>query len=321
MLIKKHLINKCRVIIYIEPNLLRYVLLESVKQPFCIDNETMIEYPYQNMADIELFIVDLLKNVTGFKIIELNLDKIYIQSEWLTLPEEVKLNINEISLFIEASIYKLFQVSAKDIYFDFTYSHQQPKQIQVAICERQFIDTLINLFSKDNLSLVFIGEVIENGQINFLPWRKTKQKQKKLQLAIVVICFMGIVSCLFGYLWLHARYKLEYYSTQVIDKQKLQQKLAHELSIYLPNPSPSQKQIQQFLLMISKQIPTTIWLETLVYIPQKITLKGHSFSYVQITTLNEDILQQQHIAKSQVTSVTSNKDDLLFELDIKLSEE
>lgn len=50
-------------------------------------------------------------------------------------------------------------------------------------------------------------------------------------------------------------------------------------------------------------------------------MKGHSFSYVQITTLNEDILQQQHIAKSQVTSVTSNKDDLLFELDIKLSEE
>lgn len=314
------LINKSCVVINIESKRLLYKIIKSDNQSSAIESEAMNEYSFQDLNDIELFIVELQKNIPRNTVFELNIDSTYIQLQPLTIPE-VKLKLNEIELFVEASIYKLFQLSTKKVYFDFISSSQQSKQIIVAIIERTYIDTWTELFNKYNLSLIFAGRIIENGKINFLPWRQTKQKQHKRQFTVVTTCFIGMISCLFCYLYLQAQTKLEYYSLQSLEKHSIQQKLTRELSNFLPNPSPSQKQIQQSLLLIAKQLPTTIWLESLSYIPQKISLKGHSFSYVEMTNFNEQMQKQEKIAKSQIQSIVSNKNNLLFEMDIELSEQ
>lgn len=314
------LIKKYRVVICIEPKMLRYQVLKSVKQPNVIDNESMFEYHYQDMTDIEMFISDLKKNIPQHSEFELNLDKTYIQVQMLTLPD-AKLTLTEIELFIEASIYKLFQLPTKNVFYDFVYPPEQPKQIMVSICERHIIDTWNDLCKKYDLSLIFIGSVIENNKVNFLPWRQIKQKQHLRQLIIIVTCLMGIMGCLFCYLWIQTHNKLAYYSLQLSVKQEIQQELARELSFYLPNPSISQKQIQQSLLLISQQLPTVIWLESFVYVPQRITLQGHSLSYVEIINFNEALQQQKNITKSQVKSISLSKNDLLFEMDIELNEQ
>lgn len=312
------LINKCCVIINIESKILRYQI-KSEKRSSTIESEAMIEYSYQNFNDIELFLSELQKSIPRFAVFKLNFDEIYIQFQSLTLPD-VKLKLNEIELYVEASIYKLFQLSAKNVYFDF-FASEQPKQIMVAICDHDYIDAWTQLFKKNNLSLVFAGGMIESHKVNFLPWRKTKQKKHKQQFTIVMICFIGMMSCLFCYSWLQAQTKFVHYSQQLSDKESIQQKLVRELAHYLPNPSPSQKQIQRSLLLIAKQLPTSIWLESLTYKPQKIYLKGHSFSYIEITEFNEHLLKQENITKSQVQSVVLNKNNLLFEMEIELSEQ
>lgn len=314
------LINKSCVVINIESKRLRYKIIKSDNQSSATESEAINEYSFQDLNDIELFIIGLQKSIPRYTVFELNFDNTYIQLQPLTIPD-VKLKLNEIELFVEASIYKLFQLSAKNVYFDFICSSQQSKQIIVAITERTYIDTWTELFKKYDLSLIFAGRIIENGKINFLPWRQTKQKQHKRQFTVVVTCFIGMISCLFCYLYLQAQTKLEYYSLQLLEKHDIQQKLTRELSNFLPNPSPSQKQIQQSLLLITKQLPTTIWLESLSYIPQKISLKGHSFSYVEMTNFNEQMQKQEKIAKSQIQSIVSNKNNLMFEMDIELSEQ
>lgn len=314
------LMNKSRVVINIEPQILYYKILTAVKQPFIINNNEMICCPYQNINEVEMFITDLQKNIPRNTVFELNFDETYIQTQQLTLPD-IKLKSTEIELLVEASIYKIFQLSVKNVFFDFIYQLNQPQQIMVIICERHYVDIWINLFKKFDLSLGFIGCVIGDIQVNFLPWRQTKRKKNQQQLAIVITCFIGIMSCMLCYLWLQAQAKLEYYSAQVIDKQEIQEKLVRELSDYLPNASPSQKQIQQSLLLISNQLPPVIWLESFAYAPHTINLQGHSLNYVDIINFNENLLKQKNISKSYVQSISSNKNNLLFEMDIKLSEQ
>ncbi|OCG02321.1 PilN domain-containing protein [Gilliamella sp. wkB112] len=311
--------NKTLVIIYIAPAILRYKVIKSIQKRSTTNQSVWIEYDYQNMTDIDLWINDLLQNIPRHAQFELHLDSSYLQIQSLDLPDE-ELKSHEVILFVEASIYKLFQLSVKNVYFDYVNCLEQPKQIMVAACDHQYINNWLNIFAKYNVVITFIGGDVGSGKVNFLPWRQQQQKKQQLQLTIIIVSFIGILCCLFCYWWIHAQNKLDYYSSQVNSQQNLQQKLEQELSNYLPNPSTSQKQIQQSLQLISEQLPDAIWLQSFTYALHTITLTGKSFSYIEITNFNEQLSQNSNINRSQVNSVATNAKQLLLEMEIKLNE-
>ncbi|MFQ0994001.1 PilN domain-containing protein [Gilliamella sp. BG2] len=313
--------NKSSVIIYVEPTILRYRIENSVKRnATTATSEDLIVFNYQNENDIDIFIDELLKKISERAVFELNLDINLIQIQQLTLPD-VKLNLNELSLYVEANIYKLFQVSAKSVFFDFVYSTEHTKQITVMIVERHYIENWINLFKKHQRLLTFVGCRFENNKVNFLPWRQEKQTKHQRQLTGVVIGFMGIISCLLCYLWIQARNDLKTYDEKLLHQQKIVQKLTEELVNYLPNPSLSQKQIQQSLLLLSEQLPSVIWLDSFYYEPKKVAIEGQSFSYVELTHFNQNLLMLKNIAKSQINTVSTNKNNLFFEMEMELNEQ
>ncbi|MCO6560981.1 MAG: hypothetical protein J6574_07755 [Gilliamella sp.] len=312
--------NKSSVIIYVEPTILRYRIENSVKRnATTATSEDLIVFNYQNENDIDIFIDELLKKISERAVFELNLDINLIQIQQLTLPD-VKLNLNELSLYVEANIYKLFQVSAKSVFFDFVYSTEHTKQITVMIVERHYIENWINLFKKHQRLLTFVGCRFENNKVNFLPWRQEKQTKHQRQLTGVVVGFMGIISCLLCYLWVHAKNDLQTYDEKLLHQQKVVQKLTEELANYLPNPSLSQKQIQQSLLLLSAQLPSVIWLDSFYYEPKKVAIEGQSFSYVELTHFNQNLLMLKNIAKSQIKTVSTNKNNLFFEMEMELNE-
>ncbi|OCG36182.1 PilN domain-containing protein [Gilliamella sp. Gris1-4] len=312
--------NKSSVIIYVEPTILRYRIENSVKRnATTATSEDLIVFNYQNENDIDIFIDELRKKISERAVFELNLDINLIQIQQLTLPD-VKLNLNELSLYVEANIYKLFQVSAKSVFFDFVYSTEHTKQITVMIVERHYIENWINLFKKHQRLLTFVGCRFENNKVNFLPWRQEKQTKHQRQLTGVVIGFMGIISCLLCYLWVHAKNDLQTYDEKLLHQQKVVQKLTEELANYLPNPSLSQKQIQQSLLLLSAQLPSVIWLDSFYYEPKKLAIEGQSFSYVELTHFNQNLLMLKNIAKSQIKTVSTNKNNLFFEMEMELNE-
>ena len=312
--------NKSSVIIYVEPTILRYRIENSVKRnATTATSEDLIVFNYQNENDIDIFIDELRKKISERAVFELNLDINLIQIQQLTLPD-VKLNLNELSLYVEANIYKLFQVSAKSVFFDFVYSTEHTKQITVMIVERHYIENWVNLFKKHQRLLTFVGCRFENNKVNFLPWRQEKQTKHQRQLTGVVIGFMGIISCLLCYLWVHAKNDLQTYDEKLLHQQKVVQKLTEELANYLPNPSLSQKQIQQSLLLLSAQLPSVIWLDSFYYEPKKLAIEGQSFSYVELTHFNQNLLMLKNIAKSQIKTVSTNKNNLFFEMEMELNE-
>ncbi|MCO6556162.1 MAG: hypothetical protein J6577_02865 [Gilliamella sp.] len=313
--------NKSSVIIYVEPTILRYRIENSVKRnATTATSEDLIVFNYQNENDIDIFIDELRKKISERAVFELNLDINLIQIQQLTLPD-VKLNLNELSLYVEANIYKLFQVSAKSVFFDFVYSTEHTKQITVMIVERHYIENWINLFKKHQRLLTFVGCRFENNKVNFLPWRQEKQTKHQRQLTGVVVGFMGIISCLLCYLWVHAKNDLQTYDEKLLHQQKIVQKLTEELVNYLPNPSLSQKQIQQSLLLLSAQLPSVIWLDSFYYEPKKVAIEGQSFSYVELTHFNQNLLMLKNIAKSQIKTVSTNKNNLFFEMEMELNEQ
>ncbi|OCG22535.1 PilN domain-containing protein [Gilliamella sp. App4-10] len=312
--------NKNRAIIYVEPTILRYRIISNVKQNTTLStNEDLIIFKYQNASELEVFIDELCKKISGRTVFEVNLDINLLQMQQLTLPD-VKLNFSELILYVEANIYKLFQVSAKSVFFDFVYSNDQTKQITVMTVERHYIENWINLFKKYERLLTFVGCQFENTTVNFLPWRQEKQAKHQRQLIGVVTGFIGIVSYLLCYLWIQARNDLQNYDEKLLHQQGIAQKLTEELTNYLPNPSLSQKQIQQSLLLLSKQLPSVIWLESFYYQPQKVRIEGQSFSYVELTNFNQSLLTLKNISHSQVKTISSNENNLFFEMEIKLNE-
>ncbi|OCG69994.1 hypothetical protein A9G43_08790 [Gilliamella sp. Occ3-1] len=312
--------NKSSVIIYIEPTILRYRIENSVKKnATTATSKGFIVFNYQNETDIDVFIDELRKKNSVRTIFELNLDINLIQIQQLTLPD-VKLNLNELILYVEANIYKLFQVPTKSVFFDFVYSTEHKKQITVMIVERHYIENWVNLFKKHQRQLTFVGCRFENNKVNFLPWRQEKHAKHQRQLIGVVIGFMGIISCLLCYLWIQAQNDLQTYDEKLLHQQKIVQKLTEELANYLPNPSLSQKQIQQSLLLLSAQLPSVIWLDSFYYEPKKLVIEGQSFSYVELTHFNQNLLMLKSIAKSQIKTVSTNKNNLFFEMEMELNE-
>ncbi|SCB81239.1 PilN domain-containing protein [Gilliamella intestini] len=313
--------NKERVIIYVQPAILRYKAVSSAKQITTLDtSDGLIAFHYQNEADIDLFLSDLQKKFAGRTEFELNLDANLIQMQQLDLPD-IKLELSELILYVEANIYKLFQLSAKNVFFDFVYPSKPNKYVTVMITERNNIENWVNLFKKYELPLTFVGCRVDHAKINFLPWRQEKQIKHRRQLAYTIVSLIGVISCLLCYWWIQARNEQQYYEQKLLEQQQEAQKLTAELSTYLPTPSLSQKQIQDALLLFSAQLPSVIWLDSFYYEQQKITIDGQSFSYVELTNFNQNLLTLKNISNSQINSVLSNKTNLFFEMEIRLNEQ
>ncbi|MWN89549.1 hypothetical protein GQ597_02320 [Gilliamella sp. Pra-s65] len=313
--------NKERVIIYVQPTILRYKTVSSAKQVTTLDmSDDLVAFHYQNEADIDLFLSDLQKKFVGRTEFELNLDVNLIQTQQLTLPD-IKLKLSELILYIEANIYKLFQLPTKNVFFDFVYPTKQNKYVTVMITERNNIENWVNIFKKYELRLTFVGCRFDHAEINFLPWRQEKQIKHQQQLAYTIVSFIGIISCLLCYWWIQARNEQQYYEQKLLEQQQVVQKLTAELSSYLPNPSLSQKQIQNALLLFSEQLPSVIWLNSFYYEHQKIRIDGQSFSYVELTNFNQNLLTMKNINNSQINSVLSNKTNLVFEMEMRLNEQ
>nr|WP_237397729.1 PilN domain-containing protein [Gilliamella sp. Pas-s25] len=312
--------NKERVIMYVEPTTLRYKIVSTAKQNnTSTASKSLITFNYQNVTDVDVFIDGLRKKISGRAEFELNLDSNLIQVQQLTLPD-VKLNVSELVLYVEANIYKLFQLPAKSVFFDFVLN-EQTKQVTVIIVERHYIENWINLFKKYALLLIFAGCRFENTKVNFLPWRQEKHTKQQRQMIGAIVGFIGIISCVLCYLWIQAQNDRQNYDEKLLQQQGIAQALTEELSNYLPNPSLSQKQIQQSLILLSKQLPSVIWLESFYYEPQKVRIEGQSFSYVELTNFNQSLLMLKDISHSQVKTISTNKNNLFFEMEIKLNEQ
>ncbi|OCG44288.1 hypothetical protein A9G35_08625 [Gilliamella sp. Choc5-1] len=313
--------NKERVIIYVQPTILRYKVVSSAKQITTLDtSDGLIAFHYQNEADIDLFLSDLQKKFAGRTEFELNLDTNLVQTQQLVLPD-IKLKLSELILYVQANIYKLFQLPTKNVFFDFVYPTKKNEYVTVMIAERNYIENWINLFKKHELSLTFVGCRFDHAQINFLPWRQEKQIKHQRQLAYTIVSLIGIISCLFCYWWIKARNEQQYYEQKLLEQQQAVQKLTAELSSYLPNPSLSQKQIRDALLLFSAQLPSVIWLDSFYYEQQKIRIDGQSFSYVELTNFNQNLLTLKNISDSRINSVLSNKTNLVFEMEMRLNEQ
>ncbi|OTQ32532.1 hypothetical protein B6D19_05320 [Gilliamella apicola] len=313
--------DKCRVVIHVEPKTIRYKISQSNGLLKFSPFGDLIEYDYQNFNDIDIFVSQLQAKLPKYTKYEINLSDNYIQLTKLTMPD-VKLQPNEITLYIEASIYKLFELSAKHVFFDFIFltDKQKQKQVIVAICERDYVNGWIELLKKNECLINFIGYIYDNKKFNFLPWRKNQYKKQKFYLSIVIVCWIGGMSCLYCYIWRQAQTKLTHFIMDVSQQGLIEQKLKEQLSTYLPNPSLSQKQIQQSLILISERLPTNIWLTSFTYEPNKITIIGHSFNYIELTNFNLNLLQHKNVSKSQIKTISNNKHSLFFEVDINLNE-
>lgn len=313
------IINKYRVVMFVEPSIIRYKVINNRDRLTASLSEDLMEYPYQNFVDIDLLLSALQEKLPTLASFELNLHEDYIQSTKLELPQ-VKLNLNEILLYVEASIYKLFEMPASHAFFDFVYLAKSQKQLMVAICDRKYVNQWVELFKKHHCRLSFIGCVFKQYKFNFLPWRQSKHKSQKLYLAMTILSLIGILSCLFCYWWLQVSSELNYYLTQCSNQQIIKQNLAHQLSTYKPDPSPSQQQIKWSLLLISQILPQNIWLTSFTYTPNKVSLLGHSFNYKDITDFNLNLLQQDLIEQGHVKTISNDNQSLLFDMDLKLHE-
>lgn len=312
--------NKSRIVINIEPNILRHKIVKPKTHLNVSDHKGQGEYYYQSPDEIEQFVAKLQNQYPKQSKYELNLSESYVQSQTLTLPD-VKLSSNELALYIEASMYKLFGRSAKELFFDFVYFRRPKNSVQVTVCERSDVNYWIDLFDKNELNLVFIGYVNDNLRFNFLPWRQTKLSRHKFQLTMMTVCLIGVLICQFIYWWINAQTQLNDYEAKLSKQQLIKQQYLAELSTYIPNPSPSQRQIKQSLLTLSEKLPDMVWLNSYQYVPQNIAITGHSLSYIEIIHFNQVLLQLKNISKSQIITLTNHEDMLSFEMDIKLNDE
>jgi Tfp pilus assembly protein PilN len=311
--------NKSRAVIDIEPTVLRYQIVGAKTRGRIIDNKKFIDIPYQDSTDVELFLQNLKHQAPSLTTIELNLSNNFIQYQQTAYPD-VTLTVSELALYVEASLYKLFQQSVNQLFFDFVPLSGSPKALMIAVCQCETVNYWVDLCQKYGFTLLFVGSHFEDNQFNFLPWRKQKAKQHQFKLFLFVISLVGGMVCLFFYLLINTQANFDRYSKQVSEQQVLQQALVAELSSYFPHPSPSQKQIQQSLQMFSETLPATIWLNLYEYEAQKINITGRGINYLDIINFNQQLSAISMVNKSQVKNIENNNDSLLFQMDVELNE-
>ncbi len=310
--------EKCAVIT-IEPEILRYQVITVKALSKHDHNKNLADIPYQNSTDIEQLIQILKKQQPRLTSIVLNLSQSYVQFQKTAYPE-VKLNSAELTLYVKATINKLFQLPANNLFFDFVSLAGPQKTIMIAICASETINYWIDVSKKYGLRLLSINSKFENIRFNFLPWRQQKARQHQFQLLLFTVSFIGLLSCFFFYLLLDSQTKFTQYSKLLSTQQALEQQLSAQLASFIPNPSPSQKQIQQSLQMFAQMLPETIWLRLYEYESQQIKITGQSINYVDIINFNQQLLSSHEVNSSQVKNIENSGDSLLFQLDIELNE-
>ncbi|MFQ1004948.1 PilN domain-containing protein [Gilliamella sp. CG22] len=312
-------IRKCRIKIYIEPQWLRYQIIYLVNTQTAKQNETTVNYPYQNLSDVEQLILELKNRIPTQSVFELYLNENDFQTKQLKLPP-LNLALGEQALYVEASIYQLFELTATNVCYDFIYSADK-SYLNVTICKRDYVNEWLDLFKKHNLRLHCIGGVINEEIINFLPWRQEKQKRHKFSLLVTMVCIMGIACCSMGYLWHQTQLKLSHYTLLNVEQQHNEKRLTQQLATFIPKLSVSQQQIYHFLTLLSEQLPPVIWLESFHYQPQQVIISGYSFRYIEIINFNQTLLRQDNIIKSQIHDITRQEHNLSFKMEITFNEE
>lgn len=136
-------------------------------------------------------------------------------------------------------------------------------------------------------------------------------------LTVYLVATLSLLS----YLWLQANNARRYYTELLTEQQTLQHTLADQLAQQLPYQTMEQMQLRQLLTILSDNIPPSIWLTILHYEPQKLTLKGYSPIYPEITGFAKVLLQQAMIIKSQIQSVKMDHDGLQFEMFIEFDQQ
>lgn len=311
--------NKKCAVITIEPEILRYQVVTVKALNEHSNNKNLADIPYQNSTDIEQLIQNLKKQQPKLTAIALNLDQSYVQFQKTAYPE-VKLNSAELTLYVKAIISKLFQLPANNMFFDFVSLAGPPKTIMIAICESDTANYWIDLSKRHGLTLLSINSKFDNIRFNFLPWRQQKARQHQFQLLLFMVSFIGLLSCLFFYLLLDSQTTFTQYSKQLSTQQALELQLSAQLGSFIPNPSPSQKQIQHSLQMFAEILPETIWLRWYEYEAQQIKITGQSINYVDIINFNQQLLSSHEVNSSQVKNIENIGDSLLFQMDIELNE-
>ena len=311
--------NKSRLVICLEPNQFRYQIIEVKTRKKQSHNKNFIDIAYQDLADIDQFIQNLKQQVSRLTAIELKLSDNYVRYQKIAYPD-IELTATELVLYVQASLYKLFQQSSNLLFFDFVSLLSSPKALIIAVCERDIINYWLDLSRKYGLTLLFVGSHFENNSFNFLPWREQKAKQQQFRLLLFVVSLIGVMTCYFFYLLINAQSNFDLYSQQLLEQQALQQELTIKSKEYIPNPSPSQKQIEQSLKMFSEKLPATIWLNLYTYEPPKIKITGGSVNYVDIINFNQLLSANYSVKKSQVKNIENSHENLLFQMDIELNE-
>jgi len=311
--------NNSRVVIFLEPNQLRYQIIEAKTRKEESHNKNFIDIAYQDLADIDRFIENLKQQVPRLTAIELKLSDNLVRYQKIAYPD-IELTATELVTYVQASLYKLFQQSDNLLFFDFVSLLSSPKALMVAVCERDIVNYWLDLSRKYGLTLLFVGSHFENNSFNFLPWRAQKAKQHQFQMLIFVVSLIGVMTCYFIYLLINAQSDFDHYSQQLSEQQALQQELTLKLAGYIPNPSPSQKQIEQSLQLFSDKLPATIWLNLYSYEPPKIKITGGSINYVDIINFNQLLSANHAVKKSQVKNIENSHESLLFQMDIELNE-
>lgn len=233
----------------------------------------------------------------------------------LTLPNS-SLTVNEISLFANASIYKLFNLSPNEVLFDYSYSGED--KLSITICNRSYIQRWQERFAKLNLNLQFIGlKSPDCQQINFLPWRKAQKRRQTAQLLIIMITLLVTALSLLGYLWLATENQSHYYAAQIVEQQK--QIITEQLPNNIDLPD-SQTEVYQLLTTLSNTVPFSVGLTLLDYDPEKyppkIVMKGYSYRYADITTFIQNLSAEPLIKTAQIIAITRDHVGLQFELSI-----
>lgn len=321
------LLKKYRVIIDIHSQTFCYQITHALVKNLVFEQKNDIAFVV-NHRDIEETINNLLESISQYLpkkkwnqfFFEVNISPADVQHKRLSLPA-VSLFASEIFILVEASIDKLFSLSAGYVVFDYVSPINDKRQLHVAICERHYITEWVSLFSKRNLSLQFIGLSTDNkAQFNFLPWRLSLQRKRKIRLTIMLITYMSVMLLTLGYLWRQSNNDSYQYQQLIAKNQIFEKTLLNKIAETAIHYPKSQQQLYQFLLMLSEKTPSSISLYSMDYSPSKMHLVGDALSYLDISQFSDLLNQEKKVKKSKIESAQLKQNNLIFEMDIDLYE-
>lgn len=167
---------------------------------------------------------------------------------------------------------------------------------------------------------------------NFLPWRKANRKKRKMVALFSVVAYLLISTIIM--LWLFCL-SVQQQDQQTIKNQQLQldirQKAENLLRLEELDRTLKQQQtsIHQHIMrqhkligavnlleLIANQIPDNLWLNSLSYVNERLTLTGGSFWYDNILTFSQSLNELESLQGNHIVNIKQYKDLLQFELEL-----